>query len=141
MKKHSLRPLPKLKKEAEKWVHWYVRLRDCLKTTGTLSHGKCFTCESDCEIRYFQAGHFRHNKLDYDEDNLRGQCIRCNCYLSGNLGIYAINLIKELGQKKVDELVERSNQSLSNKYSRSELEEIIAKYKQKVADLSKKKML
>lgn len=134
IRKNSLRPYPKLKKEAEKWVHWYVRLRDCLNTTKSLHHGKCYTCGVDTDMRYFQAGHFRHGKLDFDENNLHGQCVRCNKWLSGNLGIYAVKLINDYGKDFVDDLIFRSNQT--KKYTRDELEEIIKTYKFKVLELT-----
>ena len=134
MRKQSLRPLPKLKREAEKWFHTYIRLRDCLKTTGTLHHGLCYVCDADCELNQLQAGHFQHNKLDFDEDNLNAECVRCNLYLSGNLGLYAIKLIKDKGQEFVDDLILRSHQQ--QKFSRQQLEDTIKVYKQRIINLT-----
>ena len=93
IRKKSLRPYPKLKAEAEKWFHLYIRLRDSLKTTRSLTHCICYTCKRDIPFKEIQAGHFRHNKLDFDENNLHAQCIRCNKYLSGNLVFYTLYLI------------------------------------------------
>ena len=42
----------------------YVRLRDCLETTGSIKRGKCFTCSKELPFNELQAGHFisgRHN--------------------------------------------------------------------------------
>lgn len=133
IRKKSLRTYPKLKAEAEKWVHTYVRLRDCLKTTNTLHHGLCFTCGADTEYKYLQAGHFQHGKLDFDEDNLNGQCVACNKWKHGKLDQYAIRLIRERGQAWMNDLIFRSNQI--QKKTRQELEEIAETYKQKVLDL------
>jgi hypothetical protein len=121
MRKHSIKPLPKLKKKAEKIFHRYIVLRD---------RNVCFTCLKVGN----QAGHFRHNKLDFDEMNLNCQCPYCNLFIHGNLGIYAVKLIEKYGKDKVDDLVFRSN-TQSNKFSRAELEEIIAKYTSKIQDM------
>jgi len=114
IRKHSLRPLPKLKTKAEKIFHKWIVTRD---------KNICITCHKYGN----EAGHFRHNKLDFDEMNLNCQCVSCNHFRRGELGIYAIYLIAKYGRKKVDDLVFRSNTE-SNKKSRSELEEIIKKY-------------
>lgn len=121
MRKHSLRPLPKLKKKAESVFHKYIVLRD---------KRICFTCGKEGN----QAGHFRHNKLDFDEMNLNCQCAGCNLFKHGELGIYAIKLIEKYGKDKVDDLIYRSN-TQSNKFSRIELEEIIAKYTGKIQEM------
>ena len=89
--------------------------------------GICYTCGARKEPSDMHAGHFRHNKLDFDEMNLNCQCNYCNHYKSGELGIYAIRLIERYGKKKVEDLIQRSYQI--KKYTREELEEIIKKYK------------
>ena len=108
------KPLAILKDKAEAVFHAWIRKRD---------NYICFTCDA----KGSEAGHFRHGKLDFDEMNLNCQCTRCNKWLSGNQGIYAIRLIKKYGQQKVDDLVFRSNQT--KKYTKEELEYIINKYK------------
>lgn len=62
MRKQSLRPLPKLKHKAEALFHKYVCKRD---------HYICYTCGKEGN----QAGHYWHNKLDFDERNLHCQCL------------------------------------------------------------------
>lgn len=113
----KLRPMPKLKKLAEKWFHKYIILRD---------KGICFTCGRQGN----QAGHFRHSKLDFDELNLNCQCAYCNLYAHGNLGIYAVKLIKKYGQEVVDDLISRSYKP--KKYTRDDLEGYLQHYKLKV---------
>ena len=66
----------------------YVRLRDCLKTTGTLTHGKCITCGKLLSISFCDAGHFvsrRYNSTLFDEKNCHIECRYCNRFLNGNL--------------------------------------------------------
>lgn len=115
--------MPKLKKLAEKYFHKYICLRDKYI---------CFTCGKVGN----QAGHFRHSKLDFDEINLNCQCAFCNCYAHGNLGIYAVKLIKKYGQEVVDDLISRSYKP--NKYTRDDLDEYLRIYKLKVKENEKK---
>jgi hypothetical protein len=114
LRKKSLKPLPTLKAKAVKTFNKWIVTRD---------KRVCFTCGKPGD----EAGHFKHGRLDFDEMNLHCQCTRCNRWLHGNLGEYAIRLIKKYGQEKVDDLVLRANQV--RKYKRAELEEIITKYK------------
>ena len=115
MRKVSLRPLPKLKKKAEKIFHKWIVERD---------KNVCYTCGNWGN----QGGHFWHGKLDFDERNLHCQCVRCNKYLSGNLAEYGSRLISEYGKKWFEKLNSDAHQ-VSNKFSRDELEQITLKYK------------
>lgn len=73
--------LKKSKKKAWDAFSKYVRLRDALKTTGTHTHAKCYTCLK----RYpafgkgcLQAGHFipgRNNSILIDEVGVNAQCL------------------------------------------------------------------
>jgi len=89
--------------------------------------GICYTCGARKEPSDMHAGHFRHNKLDFDAMNVKCQCKKCNTYLSGNLGIFGVNLIREYGQEAIDDLIMRSNQP--HKYTIEELLDIEDKYK------------
>jgi hypothetical protein len=60
----------------------------------------CVTCGQPGN----QAGHFFHNVLDFSEENINCQCVRCNHWLSGNLALYSIYLLNKLGAKKFKEL-------------------------------------
>jgi hypothetical protein len=85
------------------WVAFskYIRLRDCLKTTGTLTNGKCITCGKLLNIGFSDAGHFvsrRYNSVLFDEQNVHLQCRYCNRYLNGNLLEYRRQLIKLYGE-------------------------------------------
>jgi len=114
IRKHSLRPLPKLKAKAEKLFHKYICKRD---------NYICFTCGEGGN----QAGHFWHNKLDFDERNLHCQCAGCNKWRHGNLAIYATKLVYLHGENWFEELSADAHREKSKK-SRQELEELIKKY-------------
>lgn len=121
MKRDSKREHPKAKKRAETAFHKYICIRDKYI---------CFTCGGQGN----QAGHFKHNRLDFDEDNLHCQCKYCNLFLHGNLGVYAMKLIKLHSVKWLEKLTTRAN-TQSNKFSIQELNEITEKYKKKASDL------
>lgn len=121
MKQNSSNPHPKAKRKAETIFHKYIVLRD---------KGICFTCGSEGN----QAGHFKHGRLDFDEDNLHCQCKRCNHFLNGNLGVYALKLARQHSLEWVEALTLRAN-TQSNKFSIAELETITEKYKIKVNQL------
>ena len=114
LRKKSLNTLPKLKRKAWKLFSKYICKRD---------NHICFTCDKAGN----QAGHYKHGRLDFDEDNVHCQCARCNKWLHGRLDEYGERLRKKMGNKKFDALVLRANQF--NKYTRDELEKIIEKYK------------
>lgn len=84
--------------------------------------GICWTCGDKKHWKEMQAGHYIHNKLDFDPINVHCQCVRCNHFLSGNLGVYGEKMIKTYGQDVIDDLRRRSN--VIFKPSRQELEEI-----------------
>lgn len=59
------------------------------------------------------AGHFWHGVLDFDEENINGQCINCNKWNSGRLAEYSTYLLNKLGKKKFDALDIRHTRALA----------------------------
>lgn len=116
--------LPRLKAEAQKVFNDYIRRRDADKP--------CISCG---KFAYLQAGHYYavkgYDGLRYDEDNVHGECAGCNCFDESHLIGYGRNLVKRIGQERYDALVERAAEYKrnGNKWSRSELIEMIEKYK------------
>lgn len=85
-------------KDAQTAFNAWVRARDA----GL----PCISCGTTSDIQY-AAGHFRsaggHPELRFEPLNVHLQCNRnCNMAKSGNLGPYRIELIKRIGQEKVD---------------------------------------
>ena len=75
------------------------------------------------------AGHFHHNVLDFDEENINGQCINCNKWNSGRLAEYSIYLLKKLGKKKFDALNIRHFRAMkAEKHDEQYYQDIIDKY-------------
>jgi hypothetical protein len=118
-KKVKLIPLSKLKAKAVKVFNSYIRERD--KALGCIS---CTTGKVDHAGHYMNAG--QHSALMFDELNVNGQCIGCNCYKSGNLIYYRMGLVKKIGESAVKELEMTANKT--KKWSREELNEIINTY-------------
>ena len=116
----------------------YIRLRDCLRTTGTLIHGKCITCEKLLSITFCDAGHFisrRHNSTLFDEMNCHVQCRYCNRYLDGNLLEYRRQIVKLYGAGADTELEKKAKEV--TKYSVEDLTELAKGYKIKIEELLK----
>ena len=94
-------------KKAKAEFSRYVRLRDCMNTTGSLEYGKCFTCGKIVSFEASQCGHFvsgRSNSLFFVPNNSRMQCPECNTNKGGNLEVYEERLTNEIGAENVDKL-------------------------------------
>ena len=79
----------------------------CSKFVVLRDRGVCFTCGEMGN----QAGHFRHGKTKetyFNDKQIHCQCVKCNFFLSGNLGIYGFKLTKLLGAKKVEQIINQS---------------------------------
>lgn len=129
--------LERLKDNA--WDIWsiYIRTRD---------RATCYTCGvrywdeelGEWSIKGFNAGHYKHGVLDFDEMNIHCQCVRCNKYYSGKLDVYSENLIRDYGLKKYKDLCNRAKQATKgHKYTEEDYEEIITRTKSKLDALNK----
>ena len=107
--KERLKTKGQLAKEAQAAFNKYVRLRD--------KDLPCISCGRHHQGQY-HAGHYRSvgssPHLRFNLWNNHKQCSACNNHLSGNLINYRMNLIKKIGQEKVD-WIESAN--FSNKYT------------------------
>jgi hypothetical protein len=106
------------------WKVWSIFIRQSF--ADNRGYCTCYTCEAVKHWKEMQAGHYHHGALDFDKRNIHPQCIRCNKWLSGNLGIYAEKLTKELGLKGMKKL--RRDSEKIGKPTLKELEKIITKY-------------
>jgi len=112
----------------QKVFNTYIRTRDKGKP--------CVTCNKPFKGK-FDAGHYysvgSYPNLRYNEDNVHGQCVRCNRDLHGNLAEYAILLPMRIGQDRFDLLTAEKNSVL--KLSVDEIQGLIAEYKRKTKEL------
>lgn len=118
------------------YVSPYIRLRDCLKTTGTIDLGKCFTCGKYIQNGTVncQAGHWKgrnNHATIFDEDNLRIQCDVCNDWHRGNgmRPAFEKNLREEIGDERVDRIDFLSR--TAKQFTIDELKEVRDEYKRK----------
>ena len=120
------------------WVLFsrYIRLRDCLFTTGTRTHGKCITCDQVSPIERLQAGHFiagRHNSYLFSEEGVHAQCGHCNGALEGNTLKYRRAIIDLYGDG-YDEVLEQESREIK-KFTVSELEDLITELQERIKRL------
>ena len=123
IKKH-IKSLKALKDEAWAKISVYVR---SLGAKGEWN--QCYTCL--CWFKWktqMDCGHYIHNRLDYELNNLKPQCKRCNKLLHGNLAIYGERLIEEIGIEEVKKMRLYSFKK-GNNYTRTEVLKIITLYK------------
>jgi len=94
---------------------------------------ECYTCGRVKHYKETNAGHYKHDRLDFDERNLKCQCVRCNHSNSGELDIYAENLIRDNGLEWFNQLVK---DAWAHKgYSVEDLKKIIVDLKEKLSKL------
>lgn len=124
--------LSSLKKKAWKLFSEWIRRKDA--DEGGTEY--CFTCGRAFHWKELQAGHGiggRHNAVLFDEEIVRPQCVACNVFLRGNYQVFITKLIKENGMKWWECKLSDSRKTL--KLTRSDVEEIIEKYKEKLKGL------
>jgi hypothetical protein len=125
---------PKLTKAAQTAFNAYIRYRDIGQP--------CISCDSPikwdseatggaCDAGHWLSVGARVN-LRFDEDNCHAQCKHCNNQLSGNTANYRIGLVKRIGIDRVEAL--ECDHKL-NHYTKDDLKEIEATYKQKLKSL------
>ena len=125
--------LAKLKKECQVVFNKYIRLRD---------EGKpCISCHA---YNTLQAGHYysvgSYQGLRFDEDNVHGECARCNCFDESHLIHYGENIVNRIGKERLEALKYKAAQYRLNgyKFTRFEVEQLIIYYKQKIVSLQNK---
>ena len=127
--RERLKPRSQWLRETQAVFNKFIRERDSLEP--------CISCSRHHHGQY-HAGHFYTTAArpdlrfgDRGEDNCHKQCSACNSHLSGNIHNYRENLIKKIGQERVDalEVVGRSDWDID------EIKAIKEKYKQKIKEL------
>ena len=121
-KRYLKKSIPSLKKILERRLHKFIRSRD-----------EGLPCISCGLFKKLQAGHFysagKFSRLKFDEDNIHGQCLRCNYYGGNEVAIrYRERLIKRIGIKRVHRLDRISQDRTPFKWDRFYLIEKILKY-------------
>lgn len=122
--------------ELDKVFQYYIRLRDS-RSDGMC---KCISCGKIVPFDKIQAGHYRSRKnmsTRWSELNVNGECFTCNCMEGDHLINYRKNLIKKIGESKVNWLDAYCNEAY--KWSDFELVIMIKDYCKKCLTISKEK--
>ena len=119
--------LPKLTEKAQKVFNAYIRRRD----THMDQFSTCISCGKVFYTSSMDAGHYVPVKggsfLRFHEWNVNAECKGCNGFDEFHLIGYRRNLIEKIGEDAVKWL--EDNRRTVKKWTRSELLEIIEKYK------------
>lgn len=123
--------LSKLKQDLQKVFNKYIRERD-----------KELPCVSCGQYKTLQAGHYfavsGYDGLRFDEDNVHGECARCNCWDESHLILYGENLKARIGEERYLALCDRAKaykMDNSFRWDRAELEELRILYLEKCSEL------
>lgn len=96
IKRVELRPKREWLRLTQAAVNAYVRKRD---------GNTCISCGRKHKGQ-MHAGHYlsvgARPELRFELENINAQCSACNNYLSGNITLYRINLIKKIGLERVE---------------------------------------
>jgi len=133
-KKISVR---KLKDRVWELCSQYIRMRDCLKTTGDIDYGHCITCGRFIRRTEAHAGHFisrSHSATLFDETNVHLQCPRCNLFCGGEPLKYRREIVRLYGEGYDLELEEKAMQE--KHWTIVELEKLKEDFKKKIKKLS-----
>lgn len=111
-------------------------MRDCLKTTGDITYGKCITCGRLVRINECDAGHFisrRFNSTLFDEKNVHLQCKQCNAW-GGKPLEYRRQIVKLYGEGIDIDLENKATEI--KKFTPQDLIELEGYYKNKIKEFA-----
>lgn len=97
---------------------------------------ECYTSGERAHWKTLQCGHAiggRHNAVLFDEDICRPQTVAENVFRRGNYPVFTTRLIEENGMDWWKAKLENSRRVV--KYTRSDLEALIDRYKEKLKEL------
>lgn len=123
-KKYQLGEWKKWHKKAWKVFSEYIRRR----AADWRGYVRCITCGMEYlwNSGMIHAGHFQHDRLDFDTLNVHPQCRNCNYKYRKNIpAIYGVRMVEMYGAEVVNDLIKRSYTKI---YSLEELKEIHTKY-------------
>ncbi len=107
----------------------YIRRRDTDKKGQVI----CITCEKTYRYNEVDAGHFisrKHYRTRWDENNVHGQCRKCNRFSYGEQYLYSINLDRKLGKGAAEKMLMKSRQPI--KLNTTDLQYLIDKFQKKL---------
>lgn len=127
--KPKLKPIPKLRKDADKYWSLATRYRFA-NPDGT---AECVTCGIRKPIKELQCGHFMSRRFQatrFSEMNTAPQCVACNMFRSGEQYKFSLFLEDYYGKGTAEQLRKESQEI--HKFTREELEQIIHDAKEQI---------
>jgi len=125
--KESPEGIAKLKVIAKRVFQMWCRFRD--------ANDSCISCKTKT-TQQWDGGHYAkaeiYSGLIFEEVNVNKQCCNCNDHLDANLIQYRKGLVLKYGNDIVERLETSMDSLREYKFTRSELLDIIAYYKQKI---------
>lgn len=118
MKRNRLPSFARLRRKLDVLFSRFIHARDAGK--------RCISCGSNGQL---QAGHFikrQHLATRWEPMNVHLQCVRCNHWLHGNEGAYALALVDLYGEAVVRNLLVLKHSTV--KFTRADLQELIERY-------------
>jgi len=112
LKKRVKTPRQKAMDRADEWFSRYIRLKYSFESGGEL-FCKCYTCGNPKSILESENGHWQrrgYKTVRFHPNNARPQCHQCNYHYQGKPEIFELNLIRDIGQEKVNELKKLAQQ-------------------------------
>ena len=132
LKAYASKTHPSLEKLATKHFNAFIRWRDSREIEGAFV---CISCRELKPVAKMHAGHFysagHHPILQFDEENVHGQCHRCNTHLHGNLNEYRMQLERKIGKERMEALDQKARHR-NYRRDRWTLIEIILTYQAKL---------
>jgi len=121
---------------AWRWFSKYIRLRDCIKTTGTKEYAICITCGERTHMSNLDAGHMipgRTNSILFDESIVHAQCRPCNTTGGGEKQMYKHVMVQKYGEDWYD--MKKAARKRPSKISEHGFSLIAEEYKRKYNEL------
>jgi hypothetical protein len=132
--KRALETIPELIKVAQREFNAFIRERD--KDKPCICCGRMETAVDGLRAHGWDSGHYRStgsaSHLRFNENNANRQLVYCNRNGAGRAVDYRIGLIQRIGLAAVEAL---ETDNSVKKWTRDELREIAAKYRQKLKEL------
>ena len=121
----------KLKKKCWEIFSRYIRMRDSIRTHGSITDGKCVTCGKLLPWKQMDAGHFiprYYGTTLFDERNVHLQCKHCNSG-DGEILKHRRAVVNLHGEGADVELEEKAG---TKQWGIRELEEMIEYYGERI---------
>lgn len=122
--KRKPQTINKLRDKVQREFNLFIRTRDAEK--GCVS---CRTGKVEQASHFYNAG--QYTALRFNEDNVAGSCLQCNYFKAGNLLHYRTELLRRIGQQRMDILESTATRNRVKHWSRGELQIIYKIYQQK----------